>query len=112
MITAGLICTLLQFALNETDVLRVKYVHGMDSRPTSSGITSPGGVDSSGTSTQARSTGERIFSMFGFTRLSNEQYLVKLRKEREGHLTRIRELERELGLANDADGQTSEFFQA
>ncbi|KAG6335846.1 hypothetical protein ID866_3236 [Astraeus odoratus] len=83
--TGALVCTLLQWSANEFNILRISYV----SRKTtvSSHMTQPPGEES---------WGDRVFSLFG-RRVSDGDYLNRLRAERDAHLRRIEELEKDLG---------------
>jgi len=98
--TGALACALLQFAYNELDVARIKYVSNKlaISSPT---LLATGPSLRSSLPTRAEnaspevSISERIFGWFGFSKVSDEAYLEKLKREREVHLARIAELEKE-----------------
>ena len=84
-LTASLVCSILQLGYNELRVWRVHYVsrqHGeaaLDSKP----------------STPSRPLRERLLLLLGIHRMSTEEYLMKLKKQREEALRRIAELEAE-----------------
>lgn len=82
-VTAGLICGLLHLAKNEFKVQRVKYVSRTASQPVV--ILEP-----------KVPWPERILEAIGFERITDEQYLSKMVKQREVHLSRIKELELEI----------------
>lgn len=84
----GLTCTLVQVVWNELQVTRIKIVSRAQ------GIENPFGQASS---RNERSTSEKILDslswIFPIKRLSDEEYLKRLRAQREHVLKRIGELE-------------------
>ena len=58
----------------------------------SDGTSLPDDVANTNPATQ-NSRVDLILSLFGFRKLSDEEYLAQLRAERDAHLARIRELE-------------------
>jgi len=116
IITASLITTSLQFLFNEADVLRVKYI----SR--SKGIEHPFGNQllvrphSVQTDADARSLPERIMDgiakVFPVTKMTDEEYLEKLKKQRseiEQKLERVRRQLKEVEEQTQAQDSNSPF---
>ncbi|KAJ7174016.1 hypothetical protein C8R43DRAFT_634420 [Mycena crocata] len=87
-LTAGMACIILQAAYNEVRVQRIKYV-GKISRPPKSNP-----VPTEAPSKQPLSS--RILGFFGLKVITDEELLTRLKREREGHLKKIQELEREI----------------
>lgn len=100
-------CTLVQWCFNEFNILRIHYVSANSAAPAQHTIHSsvdPGQSAPAELSTpvaiQPTSDGsptshspmERILSIFG-QRISDEEYIEKLKVERDSHLHRIAELE-------------------
>ncbi|KIO13418.1 hypothetical protein M404DRAFT_12371 [Pisolithus tinctorius Marx 270] len=83
--TGALLCTLLQWGVNELHIFRIRHVYRT--------ITTMQTV--SYQHQEAESWGDRILSAFG-RRVSNDDYLKRLKTERDTYLRRIEELEREL----------------
>ncbi|KAH8106794.1 hypothetical protein BXZ70DRAFT_915116 [Cristinia sonorae] len=110
-ITASLVCTFLQLAVNELGITRLKFIQEqlqksqaegdqvVQSLPTAQQSQSPIAVPQNtiqiAPAAPAMPTSERIFGWFGFQKVSDEDYLRRLKAERETHLKRIAELERE-----------------
>jgi len=94
-ITAGLVCGLLHLSMNEVKIQRVKYV----SRQQQSLATQPEVVE-----VPKEPWPQRMLSALGFEKVTDEQYLQKLIKQRDAQLARIEELEREAqnGLTADS----------
>ncbi|THG99445.1 hypothetical protein EW145_g7265 [Phellinidium pouzarii] len=106
--TAALACTTLQILVNELDVQRIRFVSARqgsaspsvasdisansDSPSTSLETASTGAAEQS---EQAPSFGQRLLGFIGITKVSEEEYLRRLKARREMHLARIRELEEE-----------------
>lgn len=86
--TMGLACTLVQVAWNELQVTRIKIVSRAQ------GVENPFGQVSP---KDERSTSEKLLDnlgrVFPIKRLSDEEYLKRLRAQRERVLKRIKELE-------------------
>ncbi|KAI0072791.1 hypothetical protein K474DRAFT_1604461, partial [Panus rudis PR-1116 ss-1] len=113
--TGGIVCTILQLAYNEVGILRVKYVSRrlresakQDTTPLTSPSLSPAPSSPLSTSTpEAKATEaaqptaeprpwtDRVFTLFGLTKVSDEEYLERLQRERDAHLRRIAVLEKE-----------------
>ncbi|KAJ7741585.1 hypothetical protein DFH07DRAFT_55648 [Mycena maculata] len=89
-LTAGLACVLLQAAYNELGIQRIKYV-GKHSPQLETSL-----VPVETTTPVKQSLTTRILGTLGVKQLSDEELLVKLRRQRETHLEKIRELEGEL----------------
>ncbi|KAJ6597056.1 hypothetical protein DFH09DRAFT_110519 [Mycena vulgaris] len=86
-LTAGIVCVLLQAAYNELGIQRIKYV-GKISQPNINEVPTYAPAKPSLTT--------RILGTFGVRMLSDEELLVKFRRERDVHLKKIQQLEREL----------------
>ena len=111
-VTASLLCTFLQVAYNELGIMRLKFISDQlkktqaqqdDAGKTLAPATK---LPETATSTPEASIvvvppppsqpmSERIFAWLGFQRVSDEDYLERLKAERDGHLRRIAELEKE-----------------
>ena len=100
-LTACIACTLLQFGVNEAEVARVKY---FSSRPegASTSQMSAHGPSSKTRQEASPSIGSQLLLLFGLKRITDEEYLATLKKERDGHLRRIEELEAQLKSDNSA----------
>lgn len=124
-ITATLMCTLIQLVVNEASIFRVRYVSRRLQPPaeativpsTSSSSSSenilsspPSGSiprnptpslphESSPTHpappSESSSLSERILGLIGVNKMSDEEYLERLKKRRDGYLERIDEIERQ-----------------
>lgn len=105
--TGAIMCTLLQWGFNEFNILRIRYVYANSvvpsqptiresidavqsalAEPSTSATIQPASVESA----IPRSLMDRILSIFG-QRVSNEEYLERLKVERDSYLRRIAELE-------------------
>ncbi|KAJ3782434.1 hypothetical protein GGU10DRAFT_396845 [Lentinula aff. detonsa] len=83
-ISAGLICTLLQYMYNESRIIRLEYlVHQREPYATSS----PRNI--------APWT-ERLLQTIGIRAVSDEEHLIMLKEQRNAHLKRIAEIEEDL----------------
>ncbi|KAJ7775036.1 hypothetical protein B0H16DRAFT_1303382, partial [Mycena metata] len=91
-ITAGIACVLFQAAYNELGIQRIKYVGRLSQQPKAV----PAAPPPAGPSLTAR-----ILGAFGVKPLSDEELLLRFKRERDKHLKRIEELEREV----DAEGK-------
>ncbi|KAJ7172309.1 hypothetical protein C8R46DRAFT_143689 [Mycena filopes] len=87
-ITAGIACVLLQAAYNELRIQRIKYVGKLSQQPKAVPIPPPPNTGPPLTT--------RILGALGVKPLSDEELLLRLRRQREKHLTRIQQLEEEL----------------
>lgn len=124
-ITATLMCTLIQLVVNEASIFRVRYVSRRMQPPadativpsTSSSFSSenilsspPSGSiprnptpslphESSPTHpsppSHSSSLSERILGLIGVKKMSDEEYLERLKKRRDGYLERIEEIEKQ-----------------
>ncbi|KIK59607.1 hypothetical protein GYMLUDRAFT_672988 [Collybiopsis luxurians FD-317 M1] len=89
-VSAGVLCTLLQYMYNESRVVRLEYlIHQRQNHQQPSTSQTPN-VNSSKPWT------ERIFASIGIKSLSDEEYLASLKKQRDVHLERIAEIEDEM----------------
>ncbi|KAI0780678.1 hypothetical protein BD413DRAFT_600231 [Trametes elegans] len=89
--TAGLICTFIQLGFNELGVMRIKYV----SRELQKARSSPEPVPQPAPSDAEKySWFDRALSLIGFRKMSDEEYLKTLKKQRDEALQRIADLER------------------
>ncbi|KAF8921070.1 hypothetical protein CPB85DRAFT_301616 [Mucidula mucida] len=82
-LTAGILCAVLQLSYNEVHVQRVKYVNKISQQPESSPST-------------ARWISPRVLKWIGLTEYTDEEYIAKLKHQRDTHLDRIRQLEEQL----------------
>lgn len=84
-------CTIAQLAVNELEVTRLKFVsQKLRASP------QPAPVQTKPTEPQSVPPFlDKVASLFGLQRMSNEEYLTKLRKERDAALKRIAVLENE-----------------
>ncbi|CDO73539.1 hypothetical protein BN946_scf185014.g9 [Trametes cinnabarina] len=105
--TAGLICALLQLGYNEIGVMRIKYVSRKlhETRAQSETVLAPTPVPEKDTTPKV-SFFDRAMSVIGFRKLSDEEYLKTLKKQRDEALSRIAVLERERSEARQADPDT------
>lgn len=124
-ITATLMCTLIQLVVNEASIFRVRYVSRRLQPPaeativpSTSSSSSPENILSSPPSgsiprnptpslphesspthsappSESSSLSERILGLIGVKKMSDEEYLERLRKRRDGYLERIEEIERQ-----------------
>lgn len=107
--TGALMCTLLQWASNEIDIMRIGYVskNPVSPQPMTIGVKETIGPPRIGASlpplphstpvktSEVNTLRDRVFSFFG-RRVSDEDYLRRLRLQRDSYLHRIAELEKEL----------------
>ena len=139
-ITASLMCTLLQFAVNEAAVFRVRYVskrlqqssepipvssegptspihaeNVLTTPPSSTTIRSPtpalphepiSSYPSSNPPGRSTPLSERLLALIGVKKMSDEEYLERLRKRRDGYLKRIEELEEQERRRGDDEGSS------
>ncbi|KAJ3868331.1 hypothetical protein EV359DRAFT_32410, partial [Lentinula novae-zelandiae] len=85
-ISAGVICTLLQYMYNESRIIRLKYlVHQRENSATSS-------RDNRASNSSIPWT-ERLLGIIGIKAVSDEEHLISLKQQRDAHLKRIAELE-------------------
>ncbi|KAJ3812416.1 hypothetical protein EV368DRAFT_44651, partial [Lentinula lateritia] len=86
-ISAGVICTLLQYMFNESRIIRLKYlVHQRESSAASS-------RDNRVFNSSIPWT-ERLLGIIGIKAVSDEEHLISLKQQRDAHLKRIAELEK------------------
>lgn len=102
-ITVGVIATLLQLGYNEIGVQRLKYIsrqHTAEPEPRSVVVASTPATYQEAPETtlieDPRSWKARILSLMGVRKMSEEEYLKRLKLQREHHLVRIKELEQKL----------------
>ena len=108
LMAGSIICTLLQFAYNEIGVMRVKYVSQTLGDAEALPVLQPfkptlpptpevsRGKPSDVVGTRPQSFSDRVFDWFGFHRVADDEYLERLKRQRDAHLIRIAELEKEL----------------
>ena len=104
VVTAGLVCTMLQFAYNELGIARIKYVSRKLQPPppppapsTSSSVVPQPALPAPQVDDEPKlSLSERVFTALGWHKVSDEQYLERLKLKRGMYLHRIAELEREM----------------
>lgn len=97
MSTGLIACSLIQMLYNEAGVARVKYVTRRLQNPQDAPPMLPAAQELSEASDHvpAQPVFGRILSMLGFHRMSNEEYLERLKEKRDRYLLRIAELEQE-----------------
>jgi len=105
LVTGAMMCGLLQWVFNEFDILRITHIsRAVHPRPVPSipaaptqpiETRSPAFPVPVPTPEPPRSLTDRIFAMFGH-KLSDEEYLDRIKAQRDNHLRRIEQLEREL----------------
>ncbi|KAJ3531098.1 hypothetical protein NM688_g7621 [Phlebia brevispora] len=83
-IAATVVCSLLQLSYNELRIWRVRYVHQQSTLPLPVTPAEP-----------PRPLWERTLGLFGMRKMSDEEYLAKMREKREQALQKIAELEAE-----------------
>lgn len=108
--TGALLCTLLQWGVNELHIFRIRHVYRttttslpvigdksdtVNSYHANDRLVPPSMQTVSYQHQEAESWGDRILSAFG-RRVSNDDYLKRLKTKRDTYLRRIEELEREL----------------
>jgi len=86
-ITAGLVCGVLQLVKNECQVQRIKFV---SRRQDENSLQSAPPIE------QTMPWPERLLSTLGFQKISDDEYLQRMIKQRDVHLARITELEHEI----------------
>ncbi|KAJ3972690.1 hypothetical protein EV361DRAFT_797646, partial [Lentinula raphanica] len=92
-LSAGVVCTLLQYIYNESRIIRLEYlVHQRETSATSL----PRSTVSVETGNPSRSWTERLLQAIGIRAVSDEEHLDLLRKQRDAHLKRIHEIEQEV----------------
>lgn len=96
-ITAGVTCSLAQVIVNEANIQRVKYASslGNDQYPASFPVSE---------AKPKKSLLDHALRLVGVTRASDDEYLQKLKWQRERLLKRIEELEKEDSEAFTSDG--------
>ncbi|KAI0797594.1 hypothetical protein C8Q75DRAFT_9599 [Abortiporus biennis] len=107
MVTASIVCTLLQLGYNEIGVARIRYVsrqlqassQKLQIQPNSNEPLEP-----------PKSISDRVAGWLGISKVSDEEYLRRLKRQRENYLVRIAELEKEkeLELVGQTSGQGDE----
>ena len=109
-LTACIACTLLQFTFNEVAVARVKYVSSrMENLPFSNPSIEEqrlSSADSHNTNTSIFSK-DRLLGLFGFQKVTDDEYLTSLKKERDVYMRKIKELEAELGDSSESSKSNS-----
>ncbi|KAG1754418.1 hypothetical protein EDB19DRAFT_1892422 [Suillus lakei] len=99
--TGAVMCGLLQWAFNEFDILRITHVSRVThTLPVPATPAAPVPTEPHHPSLPVaapeppRSLADRIFAMFGH-RISDKEYLDRVKAQRDNHLRRIEQLERE-----------------
>ncbi|KAH9930712.1 uncharacterized protein B0H18DRAFT_133181 [Fomitopsis serialis] len=97
VLTAGLACTLFQLLYNELDIARIKYVSRKLQTPQepTSALSQHASSIPQPDIEPPQTVAQRIFSALGWHKVSDEEYLAKLKFKREMYLQRIAELEKE-----------------
>jgi hypothetical protein len=97
--TGAVMCGLFQWAFNEFDILRITHVSQVvHTQPVSVIPAAPVPIHSlpAAALEPPRTLTDRIFAVFGH-RISDEEYLNRVKAQRDHHLRRIEQLERERG---------------
>ncbi|KAG2116655.1 uncharacterized protein F5147DRAFT_769023 [Suillus discolor] len=95
--TGAVMCGLFQWAFNEFDILRITHLsRGVHAQPVPAIPAAPVTTYSLPVAAPEppRSLTDRIFAMFG-RKISDEEYLNRVKAQRDNHLRRIEQLERE-----------------
>ena len=95
-LSIGAICTLLQLAFNELSITRLKYLSN-----SSKTVALPETL----TGPSSKSMSEHILAFLGMEKVTDEEYLEKMKQKREGYLKQIAELEQQLAREHD-DGSS------
>ncbi|KAL1944693.1 hypothetical protein VTO73DRAFT_3123 [Trametes versicolor] len=90
--TAGLVCALVQLGYNELGVTRIKFVTRKIEEAT---MPAPAPAIPEATDTPKMTFFDHALSLIGFRKLSEEEYVKVLKKQRDEALERIAILERE-----------------
>ncbi|EKM82431.1 hypothetical protein AGABI1DRAFT_124899 [Agaricus bisporus var. burnettii JB137-S8] len=85
----GAVCMFLQLAYNEFGIQRLKYISRSNSMET------PTLPTTGEPSEDSRSWKEKALGLIGVRRMSSEEYLERMKLQREQYIKRIKELERE-----------------
>lgn len=91
-VTAGVICVLLQYAVNEADIARLRYISQQRHESTSQ----PPSLQHTLVPEPSPTLMERIIHAVGIRKMTEDEYLERMKKTRDHHLHRIAELERQL----------------
>ncbi|KAF8635498.1 hypothetical protein AX17_003888 [Amanita inopinata Kibby_2008] len=95
--TVGAICIVLQYAFNEADIARLKYLSRRQSTDQELQINAtPSPEQELFTPEPSPPFMQRMMSTIGIQKISDDEYLERMKKMREIHLRRIAELEKEL----------------
>lgn len=97
--TAAAICVLLQYAVNEADIARLRYISRQRGTLT-------GQPPDTLAPERPPSLTQRIIRAVGIRKMTEDEYLEKMKKTRDHHLQRIAELERQLE-AERGDGKNN-----
>ncbi|EKM55194.1 uncharacterized protein PHACADRAFT_195221 [Phanerochaete carnosa HHB-10118-sp] len=102
VVTASLLCSLLQLGYNELGVMRIKYV----SRKLEEAHKPPASATEIVTlpPEPSKPTLQRVFEWMGMPKISDEEYLKKLYAKRADVLRRIAEIEAEQGKSSSVNG--------
>ncbi|KZT26382.1 hypothetical protein NEOLEDRAFT_1132430, partial [Neolentinus lepideus HHB14362 ss-1] len=107
-VTGSIVCALLQVGYNELSVQRLKYVSRRLKQSQDASKNSPVLVaqetkvpsslpDSDESDSEPKKTvADRIISLFGLSKVPDDQYLEKLRQERDAYVRRIHRLEAQI----------------
>lgn len=90
--TAGLVCALVQLGYNELGVTRIKFV---TRKIEEAAMPAPAPAIPEATETPKMTFFDHALSLIGFRKLSEEEYVKVLKKQRDEALERIAILERE-----------------
>lgn len=97
--TGAVLCGLFQWAFNEFDILRITHVSQVvhtQPVPVIPAVPVPTYSLAVAAPEPSRTLTDRVFAVFGH-RISDEEYLNRVKAQRDHHLRRIEQLERERG---------------
>ena len=94
-VTAATICVLLQYAVNEARIARLRYISQQDRTSTFQLPVDPSLQHISATE-PSPTIMQRITHAMGIRKMTEDEYLERMKKTRDHHIRRIAELERRL----------------
>ena len=94
-VTAAVVCVLLQYTVNEADIARLKYISQQRLESTSQPPADPP-LEHTLAHEPSPTLIQRIIQAVGIRKMSEDEYIERMKKTRDHHLHRIAELERQL----------------
>ena len=99
-VTASTVCIMLQYACNELGIAKLRYVSRLQEENRLLKTQSSSNQLQNGSSNQAyepsSSVFQRLLKVIGLAPVSDEEYLLKLKRSREVYLKRMVELEKQV----------------